>query len=325
VTDIIAGGGPVKEEILAECKKHGINIYKTVTIIANQAQWAKKYPDTPMPLQELSTEEKTTLDALKGNSYQEDSGPEYNDSAPPENWQVTEAQKKLIEKAGRENIKAQKDYHWGGEPGKKYLSQWGRNQELLFTDLFCFHHPEVKEFIKSLIAKEMEEQGIKGIAFDFFGYTNYKCCRCAESMRLFNEFREKNNLKPDDTAMNKFSLDTLVEFQNEMADYVKSIRPDAVTLDHVYPVFLPEPLYGNRLKLDYCGQTASWYFYWDPFKIYNYSKVITEEQGKYFPNAKGVTFIGYYSRLDFPYKSPERVELELRSMLKAGSSMVALQ
>jgi hypothetical protein len=261
---------------------------------------------------------------LKGNLYKEDGELQYSQlSGSPENWQVTEEQKKLIEKAGRENIKAQRAYHFGGEPDKKYFG--GQNQESLLYDMLCFHNPEVKEFIKELIAKELASPGIKGIAFDFIGYVNYKCCRCPLSMKLFKEYCEKNSLKEDDKAMDKFSLDTLVEFQNEMVDYIKSIKPDAVTVNHIYPVFLPEPLYGNRLKIDYCGQTAAWYFYWDPFKIYNYSKVISGEDNKYFPNVKGVAFIGYYDSFKynmFPYKSPERVELELRSMLRGGSTMV---
>lgn len=75
-----------------------------------------------------------------------------------------------------------------------------------------------------------------------------------------------------DTQKNKdlFYRDALVAYYNKMIDYVKSKHPDFKVVVHVYPTFLPEPLYGNRTKADFYGQTVAWYFPWDTDKITKY-------------------------------------------------------
>ena len=121
-------------------------------------------------------------------------------------------------------------------------------------------------------------------------------------------------------------LDSLVDFNNKLADYVHELNPDAKAINRIWPVYLPEPLYGNRLKMDYCGQTAAWYFYWNHPRIEQCSRTIATDQKKYWPNAQGVAFIGYRDHIEhdmqFPYKSPEMVERELRAILKGGSRML---
>ena len=54
--------------------------------------------------------------------------------------------------------------------------------------------------------------------------------------------------------------------------------------------------------------------------------MITKEANKHWPGVTGVAFIGYYDadRLSglFPYKSPERVEKELRAIREGGANML---
>jgi hypothetical protein len=107
-----------------------------------------------------------------------------------------------------------------------------------------------------------------------------------------------------------------------MVEYIKSLRPEFKIMAHLYPVFRPDPIYGNRLKVDYCGQTAAWYFFWPPEKIRAYSKRIVGEQNRYFPSVRGVPFVGYYDdgkHPEFPHKSAARVELELNAILDGGA------
>ena len=115
-----------------------------------------------------------------------------------------------------------------------------------------------------------------------------------------------------------------MDYNNELVDYVHTLKPDAKTVNHIWPVFMPEPLYGNRLKMDFCGQTAAWYFYWDPWRIEKYSRVISGEQNKYWNDVKGVPFIGYYDSLEFPVKTPAKVESELRAILRGGSTCLMM-
>jgi hypothetical protein len=75
-----------------------------------------------------------------------------------------------------------------------------------------------------------------------------------------------------------------------------SLRPDIKTTIHVWPVFLPEPLYGNRLDLDYCAQTVAWFFppYWADDKIAKYTRTVVGDEKKYFKRSKGIPFVGIY-------------------------------
>ncbi len=145
-------------------------------------------------------------------------------------------------------------------------------------------------------------------------------------MRLFRKFRKAHPNLPYDEALNKFSLDTLVAFNNELADYARSLRPGVKVATHIYPVFLPEPLYGNRLNVDYCGQTAAWYFYpfWPYEKIKRYAHIISFDAKKYHQRAVGVALIGIHTRPKVygPVKTPERIERELKAILEGGCTRV---
>ena len=211
------------------------------------------------------------------------------------------------------------EYQFGGEPLPDH-------REVLLSEMLCFHRPEVVAFFKEEIKDALAVKGLKGIAFDFFGYRNYRCCRCEYSMKLFRQYRKEHPALAAEQALNKFSLDTLVAFYNELADYARSINPGVKVATHVYPVFLPEPLYGNRLNVDYCGQTAAWYFYpfWSPDKIRRYAYVISAEAKKYHPNAEGVALIGIHTRPQRlgPVKTPERIARELQAILDGGCTRV---
>ena len=113
----------------------------------------------------------------------------------------------------------------------------------------------------------------------------------------------------------QFSLDSLVAFNNDLSAFVRKAKPGAKLATHVYPTFLPEPLYGNRLDVDYCCQTVAWFFqpYWTKERITRYTQVVVGEQAKYFPNAQGIPFIGVYTGRPYCDKSPERFAEELET------------
>jgi hypothetical protein len=208
-------------------------------------------------------------------------------------------------------------YQYGGEPHQPV--------EVLTSPLLCFHTPEVVEFFKEQVRDILAGPGLKGVAFDFFGYRNYRCCRCARSMAAFEAWHRQHPALARDKALDQFSLETLVDFTNTLARYARSLRPGIKVQCHVYPVFLPEPLYGNRLDVDYCGQTAAWYFepLWDMEKIRDYTRVIFGQEKKYFQRAKGVALVGVYNRPDlYPVKGPDRLAQELQAILDGGGDRV---
>ena len=208
-------------------------------------------------------------------------------------------------------------YQYGGEPRL--------DLEVLECEMLCFHHPEVVECYKRQIEEILHVPGLRGIAFDFFGYRNYRCCRCPRSMRLFQEFSDSRPGLSSEDALNQFSLSTLVEFNNELAAHARAVRPGAMVTTHVYPVFLPEPLYGNRLDVDLCGQTAAWFFepYWEYEKIRNYSQVIFGQEKAYHARSEGCAMIGVYDKpQQYSRKSPQRIAEELKAILDGGGDRV---
>lgn len=215
------------------------------------------------------------------------------------------------------------EYQWGGEPvGKKEVHE---------AILLCFHRPEVLEKNKNIIKNILDNvPEITGLAIDGLGYQNYHCCYCDYSMKLFEEYRGKHKDLSKEEALSRFSLDSLVDFNNQLVKYARSIKPDIKTTCHIYPVFLPEPLYGYRLDVDYCGETVAWFFkpFWTKQKIGDYTKQIVKNQGKCFINQKAVAMLGLFSEARCRkngyncLKSAEQIGDEMTAIKKAGCDKI---
>ena len=230
----------------------------------------------------------------------------------PVPWQVMsddeEAARKFI-MAGRNQYLI--PYQFGGEP---LLTN-----EVLTTPIICLSNREARDLFEPVIDEIAAVPGLAGLAFDGFGYQNYRCCRCGQCQKLLAEYRGKHPELSAEAAEVGFFRDSLVDYLNYLADYARSKRPDLKTCLHIWPVFAPEPLYGNRLDVDYCGQTAAWYTLWPQEKIAAYSRTISGEARKYYPRQQGVGMIGYYDRPgEFPVKDAARVDMELKTMLSNG-------
>ena len=230
--------------------------------------------------------------------------------------EMNERENLALKRIQNDTNKGKSNYQQGGETYQEI--------EVLTNELLCFHHPEVLNHFKEQIKSCLTIPGIKGIAFDIFGYRNYRRCYCRKSMELFQQYWSQHPDSPYDKALNDFSLQTLVDFNNDMADCTRSINPNITITNHVYPVFLPEPLYGNRLNLDECCQTAAWFFepFWDYEKIKNYSQIIFGEEKKYYPDSEGAALIGYTEKMLDTYKDPNRVEKELQAIIDSEGDRI---
>ena len=208
-------------------------------------------------------------------------------------------------------------YQFGGEPV--------RAGEVLMTPLLCLHDPRVLEAFTRQIDEILAVPGTAGIALDYVGYQNYHTCYCPTSTRLLEAYQAEHPALPANVARQRFSLESLVEFNRRLAAHAYARRPEAKVITHIYPVYLPEPLYGNRLDLDVCGQTAAWYFdpLWSEQKIRSYARVIAGEAKRYHTRPEGAAMIGYYNAPGkFTVKSPERLRMELQAILDSGCTRV---
>jgi hypothetical protein len=202
-------------------------------------------------------------------------------------------------------------YQFGGEPKM--------TNEVLETKIICLNNQEARALFKPIIDEILAVPGIEGLAFDGFGYQNYHRCYCGECQKLLTEYCNKHPEMTKTEVESIFFRDTLVDYINYLADYARSRKADIKTAIHIWPVFVPEPLYGNRLNIDFCGQTAAWYTLWPIEKIAEYSRIISGGAAKYYQRQHGVGMIGYYDKPGkFPVKDAIRVDMELKTMLENG-------
>ena len=222
-------------------------------------------------------------------------------------------EQEMLKKIQEDKTPGKSQYQFGGEPINEV--------EVLEVPLLCFHDPRVIVAFKKQIDEMLAFPGVKGVAFDYIGYQNYRCCLCPASQAQFAVFREHHPELSRELALQRFSLDTLVDFNNRLSEYARSVKPDCKVITHIYPVYLPEPLYGNRLDLDTCAQTAAWFFepFWSLEKIKTYSGIIANDANRYHPRPCGAALIGYFK---YPVKSRERLTAELQTILDSGCSRV---
>ena len=220
-------------------------------------------------------------------------------------------------KAEIDKRRLEKSHRYGGEPVAKIDTVNGIRIPCFSSDV---GYALSKKTIDAICARV---DGVQGIFFDYFGYSNFKGCYCANCLAAYKSHLAEKSLTDTEERRNEFYRDRLVAYCNDMIDYVKSRHPDFRVVIHVYPTFLPDPLYGNKLKADFCGQTVAWYFPWDAEKISRYTAVTVTDQNKHFKDVKGVPFLGLNRAPGSLWvKDAEVIDRELRTILEAGGDML---
>ncbi|MBP5639651.1 MAG: hypothetical protein J6X55_09245 [Victivallales bacterium] len=214
--------------------------------------------------------------------------------------------------------KIEKKHRYGGE--------MEADIDTLNGNIQCFISDTGLEMTKKRLDAilDLAPSEAKGMCLDYLGYMNHRGCYCDGCMAKYKEYLSSRKLPDSIDNQTSFYLEKLVEYYNDVIDYIKSRRPDYKIIVHIYPDFKNDPLYGNRTKADYCGQTVSWYFKWNPEKITKYTKFVVEHARDYHSNAEGIPFIGLSTDAtsSLGSKTPEEVEQELRTILLAGGRTV---
>ena len=158
----------------------------------------------------------------------------------------------------------------------------------------------------------------EGISFDYIGYVNFRSCECGECKARLTAYLAKRGLDESEANRNLFFREALVGYVNAMVGYAKGRRPGLKITIHLYPVFLPDPLYGSDLTADYIQQTVAWYFPWPDEKISDYTRKVVGATCA--PGCVQVPFVGLSATEGraLAFKSPERLDHELRLILKSG-------
>ncbi|MFA6714999.1 MAG: sugar-binding protein [Victivallaceae bacterium] len=181
------------------------------------------------------------------------------------------------------------------------------------------------DYEKEIIQKMLSELDVDGLALDFVGYRNYYASFSTYSNRKRQEFADLHPEMTDMEILTEFSENSLVNYVEQVRQAAKQVKKDLKLAIHIYPDFDLNPLYGNRLPVEYCGQTIAWFYkpFWTFDKIYDKCMMYknAEKQRQYQYN-KFVPFIGVYS--GDKLKSPERLRREIRIAGLAGNGTIIL-
>ena len=205
------------------------------------------------------------------------------------------------------------------EVGSRFGGEPSAPLDLCATLIGCFLSDTNCVLAKAKIDQTLAANpDAEGIAFDFIGYTNFRSCECDDCRARLAAYLKKLGLEENETSRNGFFRTSLVSYINTLVDYVHGIRPGMKVTIHLYPVFLPDPIYGKDLRADTVQETVAWYFQWPDAKIADYTRRI--HAGERQPGSVSVPFVGLNAATGqaLAHKTPARLEEELRIILAAG-------
>jgi len=210
--------------------------------------------------------------------------------------------------------RCEKKHRYGGEPVAE--------TDTLITGIKCF----LSDKDLALSGKKLDEildsapAGAAGIYVDYIGYMNHRGCYCAECLCRYESYLKERKLSDTQENKDRFYRDQLVNYYNRIIDRVKKKRPGFKVVVHIYPEFRPDPLFGNRTRADFCGQTVAWYFKWPEKQIGKYTEFVVKNAKDFHSEAEGIPFLGLNTnkKSSLGFKTPADVEAELKTILAAG-------
>jgi len=185
----------------------------------------------------------------------------------------------------------------------------------------CFEHEASRSFLKERVSRALEIAD--GVAFDGFGFRNHYACFCdrCTDVRTSMAAGQPEAHEPDVLA--RMSETSLVAVSDVLYEHAKAIQRDAVVTNHVWPPFYPNEYYGNRLRLDFCTQTISWFYppHWSLERV----EFETAEM-KRLEDVKRNTFVPFIGLYSDPYlvRSPDRVRAEFEVAARYADGHVVL-
>lgn len=171
----------------------------------------------------------------------------------------------------------------------------------------CFEHEASRSFLKERVSSALEVAD--GVSFDGFGFRNHYACFCDRCAALRKSMAAAQPEAHEPELLARMSESSLVTLSDALYEHAKAIKPDATVTNHVWPPFYPDEYYGNRLRLDFCTQTISWFYppHWSlervEFETAEMKRLEAPKRNTFVP------FIGLYAD---PYlvRSPDRVRAE---------------
>lgn len=189
----------------------------------------------------------------------------------------------------------------------------------------CIDRPEVHQYAAALAAHLARTYRPDGIALDFIGYKNYRGCRCSYSNAKRAEFAAAHPQMEPEEVEKQFSLSMITALYAKVRSEVTSAAPGTALHCHAYPPFDPEPLYANRLPVEFPAQTVAWYFkpHWPMEKVAAVCRSIKADEHRYHRFVTATAFVAL-STEENARKSPERLREEIRAVKDAGINAIMI-
>ena len=159
---------------------------------------------------------------------------------------------------------------------------------------------------------------LDGIAIDFLGYRNYKADYGEFSTAKRQEYAQAHPELSEAEVLRRVSEQSLAAWTGQLREAVHAVKPGMKLAIHVYPDFDLNPLYGNLLPVEYCGQTIAWFYkpHWSLEKVSRRQEEFLAAQGRNHAFQTHVPFVGV--RLGDVRKSPDRLRAEIRIAGRGG-------
>ena len=119
----------------------------------------------------------------------------------------------------------------------------------------CLRHDRSRQVMRERIESALETAD--GIALDGVGYLNHYACHCDACAAVRGRVAPDGERELDTLA--RISEEHLVEVSEFITGHAKTVKPECIVTNHLWPPFRPNWYHGSRLKMDYCCQTISWY------------------------------------------------------------------
>ena len=192
--------------------------------------------------------------------------------------------------------------------------------EVFEGPLPCHSRPEVREYFRKRVAAAAKLP-VDGLAFDAVGYANYYRCYCGTCAARLAGYRREHPELSEREASAICAEQAMVEFIDEMAKVARETRPGIELTIHIWPYFRPDPYHGNRVNIDYVGQTVSWFFqpHWPLEKVRRLTKQVVATQHEFHQDSLAAPFIGFYSKPARDLRTAARVQAEIDIVRASGA------
>ena len=103
--------------------------------------------------------------------------------------------------------------------------------------MLCYEHDASQEELKERVTRVL--QLADGVAFDGFGFSNHYACFCDFCQRRRADMAASNTHLSNLDIVARMGEKSLIDMSQVLHEHTKSVKPTAITMNHVWPPYRP--------------------------------------------------------------------------------------